>query len=85
MMDREDEKTIDMFEDIDNDFVTNEFVNQYKNGIVDNDTELLLQAKLSQLLNINIKYMTVADNLKLAQSIKIYKDLLESHRKNQKE
>ena len=85
MMDREDEKTIDMFDDIDNDFVTNEFINQYKNGIVDNDTELLLQAKLSQLLNINIKYMTVADNLKLAQSIKIYKDLLESHRKNQKE
>ena len=85
MIDDRDEKTIDMFEDIDNDFVTNEFINQYKNGIVDNDTELLLQAKLSQLLNINIKYMTVADNLKLAQSIKIYKDLLESHRKNQKE
>ena len=85
MIDDRDEKTIDMFEDIDNDFVTNEFINQYKNGIIDNDTELLLQAKLSQLLNINIKYMTVADNLKLAQSIKIYKDLLESHRKNQKE
>lgn len=85
MMDMEDEKTIDMFDDIGNDFVSNDFVNQYKNGIIDNDTELLLQAKLSQLLNINIKYMTVADNLKLAQSIKIYKDLLESHRKNQKE
>ncbi len=85
MIDKEDEKTIDMFDLIDDDFIDDDFVNQYKSGTIDNDTELLLQGKISQLLHLNIKYMTVADNLKLAQSIKIYKDLLESHRKNQKE
>ena len=72
-----------MFDNIDNDFIDDNFITQYKSGITDNTTELLLQAKLTQLLKIDIKYMTVNDNHKLAQTIKIYKDLLEIHRKNQ--
>ena len=56
MIDKEDEKTIDMFDNIDNDFISDDFINQYKNGITDNNTELLLQAKLSQLLKIDIKF-----------------------------